>query len=149
VYYLTNDLDAGKQRCQIGLEISKDLGDPWGIAASLINLGDIACKMEKFQDSKAFFKEASHFVIELHSEPLEIEILVGMATLLAETGNEESALELLSPILRHPPDDKEIRERVNKLLDKLASSLCQATVIEIQTKNSDKSIEAAVRQLFH
>ena len=149
VYYLIDDLEEGKIRCQLALDISRDLGDPWGTAASMINLGDITCAMENYQESRAHFKDALQIVTELHSEPLEVEILVGMATLLAETGNEESALELLSPILRHPPDDKEIRERVNKLLDKLASSLVQATVIEIQTRNSDKSIEAAVRQLFH
>jgi tetratricopeptide (TPR) repeat protein len=125
------------------------LGDQWGTAASLINLGGIACKLENFQESRAYFREALQIVSKLQSEPLEIEILVGMATLLAETGNEESALELLAPILHYPPGDKEIRERGNNLRDRLSSSLSQDTVIEIQARSSDKSIEAAVRQLFH
>jgi predicted ATPase/DNA-binding CsgD family transcriptional regulator len=148
VYYLTDDLEKGKQSCQIGLEVSRELGDPWGTAASLINLGDITCKMEHFQESRAYFREALQIVTVLHSEPLEIEILVGMATLLADTGNEETALDLLTPILHHPPDDKEIRERAIQLRDRLEESLSEETVIDIQVRSSDKSIKAAVRQLF-
>lgn len=148
VYYLTGDPETGKQRCQLGLEISRDLGDQWGTAASLINLGDIACKMEIYQESRAYFKEALQIVTELRSKPLEVEILVGMATLVAQTGNEELALELLTPILHHPPDDKEIRERADHLRDRLSASLAHETVLEIQARSSDKSIEIAVRELF-
>lgn len=149
VYYLTGDLKAGRQRCQTGLEICIELGDRWGTAAALINLGDIDCKLERFQESRTYFKEALKIVTELKSEPLAVEILVGMVALLAETGDEESALELLTPILTHPPDDKEIRERADRLRYKLQASLSQATVIEIQARSSDKSAQAAVRQLFH
>ncbi len=149
IYYLTGDLKAGRQRCQTGLEICIELGDRWGTAAALINLGDIDCKLERFQESKAYFKEALQIVTELKSEPLTVEILVGMVALLAETGNEESALELLAHILTHPPDDKEIRERADHLRDRLQGNLSQATVIEIQARSSDKSIQTTVRQLFH
>lgn len=148
VYYLTGDLKTGKQHCQTGLEICRDLGDRWGIAAALINLGDIACRLESFQESRAYFKEALHIVTGLKSEPLAIEILVGMAALLADTGNEEVALELLMPVLNHPPDDKEIRERANHLRDRLEKSLSQATFLDIQDRRFDKSIETTVWHLI-
>jgi len=148
VHYLTGDLEKGAQHCIRGLEISRNLGDPWGTAASLINLGDIACKMKNFEESRGYFREALQIVTELKSEPLEIEILVGMAALLAQNGDEETALELLAPILRRPPDDKEIRERANRLRDRLSSSLHQESVIKIEARRSDKSIDDAVRQLL-
>jgi predicted ATPase/DNA-binding CsgD family transcriptional regulator len=148
VYYLTGDLQTGKQRCQKGLEICKELGDRWGIAAALINLGDISCGLENFQDSKAYFREALQIVTEMNSESLAIEIMVGMSALLMATGHEESALDLLIPPLNLPPDDKEIRERVYHLRKSLEENLSQETFKEILAQGSDKSIQAAIRQLF-
>jgi predicted ATPase/DNA-binding CsgD family transcriptional regulator len=148
VYYLSGDLKSARQCCQRGLVICRDLGDRWGTAASLINLGDIACRMESFQDSRAHFSEAARIVTELQSEPLGVEIVVGMAALLAATGKQESALELLTPILHRPPEDREVRNRASRLQARLLSNLDQETVIEIQARTSGRSVEPAIRQLL-
>lgn len=147
VYYLTDELEKGMLRCQSGLAISRDLGEPWVTAAALINLGDIACKMENFQESRVYFSEALQIVIELQSRPLEIEILVGVANLLAKNGRNKSALEVLTPVLQFPPGDKEIQERANLLLNSLSSSLSQESIDEIKEQYSGITLGAAVRQL--
>lgn len=147
VDYLTGNLIKGRERCRKGLEICKDLGDRWGIAAAMINLGDLTGKLGDFSSSEAYFKQALQIVTDLRSEPLTVEILVGVASLLAKKEQVGAALDLLSPVLDKRPDDQEILERALNLYKNLENQVSQKELIEIRKRNKGRSLDDAALAL--
>jgi predicted ATPase/DNA-binding CsgD family transcriptional regulator len=145
VDFLMGNLKSAKKYSQAGFEISNELGDRWGIAASLINLGDITCYLENQQDARMYFRDALIIVMELNSEPLTVEILVGMADLLAKTGEYEEAVGLLMPLLNRAQLDNEIRERVDRLREEIETELSTPVFHQIQNKNV--SLETSLKHL--
>ncbi len=108
---------------QESLAIDREIGEQMGIATSLINLGDIACVMGKLAEARRYLTEAlkiSHRAIAL---PVVVEVLGGMARLLAWEGKREEAMELASLVYAHPACGREDRDRAAGLIARMEAEL--------------------------
>jgi predicted ATPase/DNA-binding CsgD family transcriptional regulator len=138
----------GKQYCEESLKLYRQLGNVWGIAASLINLGDILCNLGDLQEARRNFHEALTTALEIHARPLVVEIVVGMADILAREGKSEVALSLLIPTTQHPMIDLEIRKRADSLCSNLISELPKKIVASLRESRQSESLEAVAKQIF-
>ena len=148
VAYLVGENESAQQRGQEGLRISRGLGNQWGIAASLINLGDIACAQKDFMQARSYFGEALQITAGIGADPLTVEIIGGMAALIAAEGQTGLALELLAWLQSHPPTDREIRDRADHLRAALIASVPPDTAHEAQATGQQRELSDIIEQLF-
>ncbi len=134
-----------KRLHQESLAIKRELGDRRSIALSLINIGEVTCTRGEFQASRAYLAEALKLAAELQLVPVILEALMGMAALLAKTGQEGQALELCAFISSHPSTRKEVHDRATTLL---ASHLPAQVVAAAQAGETAGTLEAMVEKVL-
>ncbi len=108
--YLGENVEA-MRLYQESLAIDREIGEQVGIATSLINLGDVACGMGKLTEARKYFYEALKLSMRATALPVAVEVLGGIARLLAWEGKREEAMELVSLVHAHPACDREDRDR--------------------------------------
>ena len=137
------------------LTIYRELGDRRGIALSLYNLGDVARIQGEVRTARNSYQEALRNAMEIQAVPLALEILLGMAQLLAKeskkdtgpTKGKERAVEFLSLILDHPSGKRETKDRTNLVLSEISSSLPSSTVNAARERGQRKTLERVVEEL--
>jgi hypothetical protein len=93
--------------------------------------------------------------MEIQAVPLALEILLGMAQLLAKeskkdtgpTKGKERAVEFLSLILDHPSGKRETKDRTNLVLSEISSSLPSSVVNAARERGQRKTLERVVEEL--
>jgi tetratricopeptide (TPR) repeat protein len=136
---------------QKSMTLFKDVGDIgvlWGIAWSLNGLGKTACALGAYQESRQYFQKALRSAMHAPSIPEALDILVGMAILLAASGKKEQAMELSAIPLHHPASRQITRERVARLLAELGVELTLEQVEATQARAQARTFEAVVQELL-
>lgn len=105
------------------LDLKMELGDSRSILVSLINIGEATCSLGEYQESKKHLGKALKMATETRLAPLAVEVLIGIASLLAKSGKKDNAVELCAFILHYPASRKELQDRAADLLTELASRL--------------------------
>lgn len=130
------------------LAIQRTIGDRWGMANSLNNLGNVALALEEDQEAKAYLHEGLKTAMEIQAAPVAFGGVVGMAKLLAKTGQRERAVELLTCVFYHPAIDKETQDEAQQLLAPLRSELPPQVMEAAQRRGRATSLEAVVAELL-
>jgi diguanylate cyclase (GGDEF)-like protein len=133
---------------QESLGIDREIGEQVGIATSLINLGDIACSMGKFADARKYFYEALKLSTRAIALPVAVEVLGGIARMLAWEGKREKALELAFLAYSHPACDKEDRDRVAILIGRLEAELPEPVAREAEQRGRSLLLDEAVARIL-
>jgi predicted ATPase/class 3 adenylate cyclase len=145
------DMEAGRYEearryFQRSLSLFRDLGDPWTIAAALANLGQLALFEEQWPEAREYLREALQVALDGHVTQIALDVLVGIAQLIAASGNANFALNLLAYVLDHPQTDRAETavqaERVRARLQKAQPRSNQTPASEID----GASIESVVVQ---
>ena len=87
-------------RC--GYELFEELGHRWGMGASLCRIGFAALGLGRRREAGTCFHKALELAARMQHIPLILYSLAGMASLLAEEGEEARAVELLTFVEQHP-----------------------------------------------
>jgi len=130
---------------QESLALSRAVGNKRSIAISLNELGMVHHALGDYRAAQHAFDEALTTALEIGLVPLALEVLVGLAALVAQAGAAERAIELLALALQHPAGTQRTRDRAGRLLNELASDLPP----EVATAAQERGKVAALDDLAH
>lgn len=114
---LEDDYAEARRLYQESLAIYQQVNDRGGLATSLYGLGTVAARLGEHPAARQFFQQALQVAAEIQFVPLTLSILIGVAELLAQTGEERRGLELLALAYHHPASDRETRDQARRGLD--------------------------------
>jgi len=105
-----------------GLAIGRDIGDQWTVMACLNNLGEVAYARQDNDGARTHFAEALTVARETHTLPLVLKVLVNLAALFAQEGEQGYAVSLLRLARQHPAGEQAIQRKAERLLDEIGSA---------------------------
>ncbi len=123
VAFAQGKLAEAHQLHQESLALSRAVGNKRAIAISLNQLGLVRHALGDYRTARQAFDEALTTALEIGMAPLALEVLAGLAALVAHEGAAERAIELLALALQHPAGTQRTRERAGRLLAELAPGL--------------------------
>jgi tetratricopeptide (TPR) repeat protein len=135
------------------LAIWQELGNQAKVASAMGDLGYVLCALTRtrHQEAEQQFQQALSIAIKLDVRPVTLYILTGLAMLLAESGagdaEQERAVELLALVLHHPASEQETKDKANRLLDELKSSLPSEMVTAAQERGQAGRLDTIVEKL--
>jgi predicted ATPase len=88
-----------KQLFLEGLASARETGHWWGILIALIELGNVTTARGEYDEAREYFHEA---LTKANAAPFALDALLGMAELLARTGERNAAVRLLAFTARQP-----------------------------------------------
>jgi len=90
--------------------------------------------LDRAAEVKLLVTEALTTALKIGMLPLALEVLVGLATLEAQAGAAERAIELLALALQHPAGTQRTRDQARRLLAELVSGLPPEVVAAAQAR---------------
>ncbi len=96
------NLEKAKQYYQESLSIGQEIGHRQGATSTLSNLGHLHVLLGEHARAWDYLRQALNESTAIGVAPLTLDALVGVARLRAETGQGDSAAELLGVALNHP-----------------------------------------------
>jgi tetratricopeptide (TPR) repeat protein len=146
--HLQGDLAEAERYLTESLAIAKKLAYQWGVTQSLNILGNVAFAQGKYQQAKRYLVEALEMTQEMHAAPMALDVLTGLAQLLAEEGENERAVALLTLPLRHAASKQETKEKASRLYSQLSSQL-PSQIVDIARQNGHADeLEVVVAQIL-
>lgn len=106
-----------------GLALFKEVGDRGGLAESYNGLGMAACALGNYREARQNFRQALQITLDIDFVSLMLDIIIGLADLLLQTGRPERGTELLGLVLHHPATGHETKERANRCLSRHKSNV--------------------------
>lgn len=148
IAYLQADHPAAERWLTDSLTIAKKLAYQRGITQSLNVLGNVAFAQGKYQQAEQYLYEALKMTQEMRATPMTLDILTGLAQLLAEEGQAERAIELLVIPLNHTASKQETKEKAHRLLAKLTPVLPTQIQELAQAKVAAGTLEQIVAEIL-
>jgi tetratricopeptide (TPR) repeat protein len=132
------------------LVIQREIGDRYHIANCLNNLGAAVCAMGECQRAGPTFYEALRSAAEIGAEPLVLEVLAGIATLMAEGEREDvaRAARLFAFVHDHPASDEPTKGRAVRGLAEVASHLPPQTLAAAQERGAGGELGGIVAEVL-
>jgi predicted ATPase len=128
------------------VELLRELGDRWSTARVLNQLGEATFAQGDDSEAQRCFLEGLRTALAAQALPVALEALVGMAAVQGRAGASESALELVSQVLRHPSSSQETKARAEQLRAEVQRQLSPEQIGAAQARASAKSFEAVVQE---
>ncbi len=108
---------------QKALRIFQHNGNRQYLVLTLRELGSAAVLENQFQEAIKYFRQALNLALASRQVPLLLEVLSGIACMLANTQRQETAWELISLIQSHPATHPLTHRRVKALLTTCTQTL--------------------------
>ncbi len=99
----------------------EETGDVLGMSATCIHLGDIACRLEAYPETKKYFKRAARMATEAKLKPQLIDLAVGISRLLKAEGEEGQALSFITLALTQPICHRQTKDQADTFARDLRS----------------------------
>jgi predicted ATPase len=148
VAWLLQEYESARSYCSQSFEIWRRLGDQWGCAGSLDTLGNVSLALGDWSDAETHFGHALRIAREIKAVPLALQIITGMADLLARQGHEQLAMEILVFVSRHPLIDNEGRQRAEEVCAELAARAAPEQLAQAQEQGALWQLEAVAAELL-
>ena len=148
VAFLLGEYGEAERLHQESLVIRKQIGDRRGIVRSLNSLGKVACALHHYQDSEEHLHEALKTAAEIQTVPLVLEVLLGIATLLAEKGELERSLALVTLVLGHPARNRDAQDRAERLLARIEPRLSPDLLATARQRGKQAELEPVVAEML-
>ncbi|HEX9076593.1 MAG TPA: hypothetical protein VF932_12485, partial [Anaerolineae bacterium] len=94
------------------------------------------------------WRESLRIAAEIRGMPVALEALVGLASLQANRGDAQSALELLLIVLNHPASLQETKNRAEKLRLELEARLTPQQIEIAATQVQTSSLDLVIAQVL-
>jgi predicted ATPase/transcriptional regulator with XRE-family HTH domain len=134
---------------QKSLETFTELGGSWWVARVLADKSRSVFELGNVDEARRIWRDSLRIATENHGTPVALEALAGFASLHAEQGNMEYALELLLVVLNHSASFKETKNRASDLRSDLEAQLSPTQIEAIQARAGEKNFEAVVADLLN
>jgi tetratricopeptide (TPR) repeat protein len=148
VAFAQGKLAEAHQLHQESLALSRATGNKRSIGISLNQLGMVRHALGDYRAAQHAFDEALTTALEIGMVPLALEVLVGLAALVAQAGAAERAIELLALALQHPTGTQRTRDRAGRQLAELVSGLPPEIVAAAQERGRQRDLWATGQELL-
>jgi tetratricopeptide (TPR) repeat protein len=148
VAHLQHDYAAARAYYEESLLIARAIGDQRGKAIVLNNLGFTDYALGDDRAAAACFDEALAVATTIGAIPLVLELLVGIARLLARAGQPAAAAELLGLALAHPAVNTDVRTQAELFLGELGDSLAAADLAQALERGKGRDLTETVAELI-
>ncbi|RIK35383.1 MAG: hypothetical protein DCC55_30465 [Chloroflexi bacterium] len=148
--WLTGDNETAEQRLLESLALFREIEVTTAAAAANI-LGEVAAGRGDYAQAKAYFHMSITPYLQsdaLHSNWLPFVGLAGLAALLIKESQPAPAAELLYHVLYHPAAMHETKERAQRLLADLATTLPPQVMAAAQVRAETQDLSATVAALL-
>lgn len=125
------DLAEARNLHEESLVLKQALGNRRSICISLINLGEVHCLLSERDASRRAFHEALRLSMAIQAQPLALDALVGLATLLLQDEQTEEAANLLQIAYHHSASSSETQEKARQQLEALAVGVGEYTEVDL------------------
>ena len=133
---------------QEGLSVALDMGEKWIIQQSLVNLGFSKFALSEVADAQQCFLRALRLASETNLIPCILDSLAGIAWIYAGQGREESAMELVIEVEKHPAVTQDTKARAEELRLELETQLTSTQIEMAQARAVETTFEAVVEELL-
>ena len=141
------DYRQAAQYQQQSLDLFEEIGDLNAMSETLNALGNTAYALADYDQARVYFQRALQVAVEVRAIPVALDVLVGLARVLAEAGACEQALELLAVSLDHPGSEKETLDKAASFLSKLPAPLAPAGMRAAQAHHAAPTLEEVALKL--
>ncbi|MBL7163174.1 MAG: tetratricopeptide repeat protein [Anaerolineales bacterium] len=133
---------------QDGLELLKKVDDPRRTGFILRELGGVARVQGEHSASWEYYRESLQIAKKIGAEALALETLTGVASLLAETGEPERGVALLTLALTHPASEQLTQNRAAQTLQILHERGTKDTVTQEHGKGRSQPLEETIESIL-
>lgn len=139
-----------EQFFQEALAILEQTGNEAERASILCYLGHVAAVSDESREVEArhFYKKALQLSIKHRVALVALDVFVGVAGLLAQLGETQHAVELLSLAEQHPASTHETKEKARERLAKLETDLPTAVATTAKTRGQMSDWRSPAAQLI-
>jgi predicted ATPase/DNA-binding XRE family transcriptional regulator len=122
VAFAQGEYDEAQYLYREGYATFRDIGDHWSMARALAGLAETTMALGDLSAAMHYFRDAWRLASEARVTPMAMEVLAGLADLLAFQGAVVPAHELIAHILDTPAAGQAARDRAERLGSTLASA---------------------------
>jgi predicted ATPase len=130
------------------LAISQEIGHRHGVTSTLSNLGHLYVGLGEYAPAWDHLRQALSESMTIGVAPLTLDALVGVALLQSETGQADSAAELLSVILNHPSVEIDSVQLAETILDGLRRQLPAEPLETAMERGKTRELDVVVAELL-
>ncbi len=142
------NLEKAEQYYQQSLSIGQEIGHRHGATSTLSNLGHLYVLMGEHATAWHYLRQALSESTDIGVAPLTLDALVSVAQLRAETGQGESAAELLGVVLNHPSVEVDSVQVAETILAGLRKALPAKQIEAAIERGKTLKLEAVVADLL-
>jgi DNA-binding SARP family transcriptional activator/predicted ATPase/tetratricopeptide (TPR) repeat protein len=147
------EVEEARARYQEALDQFKRINAALEAAAALGGLGKVALAHNDPTTAAGYYRQALGSVVESHAglvlqeDALKLDLIAGMAALLAPTDGER-AVELATLAQCHPSSAQETQDRALHLLDRLRAEMSSGVYSAAEERGRSRDIEATLAELL-
>jgi hypothetical protein len=133
------------------LAIAERCGDPQGISRAHKELGYLALKQGALGTAGRHWRTAISIAVRVQDRPhllLTLDALIGLATLMAQTGDLERAVELLTLVRRAACSDRHTQTRAEQVLAELESRLPPSHLAAAEARGRALQLDATITAIL-
>ena len=149
IAHLQGDHLTAEQKLTDSLRIAKRLAYQRGVTQNLNILGNVAFDQGKYEEAEKYLYEALRMTQTIHAAPMTLDILTGLAHLLAQEGEEERAVELLVFPLNHAASKQETKDKARHLFSKLTPQLPRQIIETAEEKGKAGKLDEFVAEILN
>ena len=116
---LRGDIAAAQENYSQALPIFQEIGNQWWISGTYNNLGYSAMGLGDPEKALDYFQSALRGALELHAQPVMMEVLVGFGLLLWRYADETLAWQIARVVQRSPSANTDARRKLKPAYDDL------------------------------
>jgi tetratricopeptide (TPR) repeat protein len=142
------NLEKAKQYYIESLSIGREIGHRQGATSTLSNLGHLHVVLGEHENAWEYLREALSESTAIGVTPLTLDALAGVALLRAETGQGDSAAELVGLIVNHPAVEADSVQVTETILDGLREALPTKQIEAAMERGKKMELDTAVAELL-
>ncbi len=126
----------------------REAGDTWFLSHALNLEGKIALSVGELTQAQKSFTEAGKVASEIQALPILLDALVGLATLAAQSGQHERALQWAVHILQHPSSTQDTRNRSEGLRLEVETQLTAQQIETIRLRGQSITLQEILQEAW-
>jgi DNA-binding SARP family transcriptional activator/predicted ATPase len=142
------NLEKADRYYQESLSISREIGHRHGATSTLSNLGHLHALLGEHALAWQYLREALSESVAIGVPPMTLDALAGVAQLRAETGQRDSAAEVVGLIVNHPAVEADSAKVAEAVLAELREALPETQIEAALERGKGMELDAVVAKLL-
>jgi predicted ATPase/DNA-binding SARP family transcriptional activator len=141
---MTGDAVKARRLAQESLALAEAAASPMEHSTALYHLGEASCELGDFSAAYEYLLKSIEMAVKLGVLGRTVRYLVGVAGLLAKTGEAEKSVALLAFVLSHPASWQETNNWAGRLYRRLSAELPSAAFLAAEERGKRYRLEHVV-----